>query len=330
MKNLFFFFLLCTLILPSAFAQEKLNLRLQLQLNDRYRIIIPMDMPTDISMSVDEAKMKALFKEIMPADEANEATATDSSAAPKVEKTTMQMGMEMGIVMKVVEAGDKEYKLEAYYEYLESSLKSAEDSFSYSTRSSNPELSNEHKAEFESIKKVIDKKFYIVLSPNGELKSLMGYDKVISSLKKKNTANPMADDRPLLMEQLDKDEIMTTMKEIFDVFPDKPVGVGNSWTKEYEVKDELTPYKVRTKYTLKEIQADHCRILAETVLFSDRMEKQLAHVTGMGSGEILLSKKDFLAQTQPYTLDMDIDMEFLGMLMKFSTKAKGIYKIEKL
>lgn len=59
MKNLFFFFLLCTLILPSAFAQEKLNLRLQLQLNDRYRIVIPMDMPTDISMSVDEAKMKA-------------------------------------------------------------------------------------------------------------------------------------------------------------------------------------------------------------------------------------------------------------------------------
>jgi hypothetical protein len=253
------------------------------------------------------------------------------TTASKIEKVSMDMNMEIALVFKVVTVGKNEYKLEAYYEYLESGITSKEETAFYSTRKKDNKLDKEQQEEFNSVKSAIGKKFYLLISDRGELKELTGYEKIASGLKKKKEAdNPFGGSGSPMVQQLDRTEISTTLRGIFDILPESPVKTGDSWSKEYPVEDQMMPYMIRTKYTLKEISATHYSILSESVIYSDAMKKQMAQVSGMGSGEIKLSNTDNLQQTQPYTLDMNIDMEFLGMMMKTNSKATGIYKVEKI
>ena len=321
------FFLLFVL---NIFAEDKISLKLQLKQNDMYRVTIPMKMPTDISIEVDEEKMKKMFGEALGVADSTTEEEKDT-AASKIEKVSMDMNMEIALVFKVVSVGKNEYKLEAYYEYLESGITSKEETAFYSTRKKDNKLDKEQQEEFNSVKSAIGKKFYLLISDRGELKELTGYEKITSGLKKKKEAdNPFGGSGSPMVQQLDRTEISTTLRGIFDILPESPVKTGDSWSKEYPVEDQMMPYMIRTKYTLKEISATHYSILSESVIYSDAMKKQMAQVSGMGSGEIKLSRTDNLQQTQPYTLDMNIDMEFLGMMMKTSSKATGIYKVEKI
>ena len=321
------FFLLFVL---NIFAEDKISLKLQLKQNDMYRVTIPMKMPTDISIEVDEEKMKKMFGEALGVADSTTEEEKDT-AASKIEKVSMDMNMEIALVFKVVSVGKNEYKLEAYYEYLESGITSKEETAFYSTRKKDNKLDKEQQEEFNSVKSAIGKKFYLLISDRGELKELTGYEKIASGLKKKKEAdNPFGGSGSPMVQQLDRTEISTTLRGIFDILPESPVKTGDSWSKEYPVEDQMMPYMIRTKYTLKEISATHYSILSESVIYSDAMKKQMAQVSGMGSGEIKLSNTDNLQQTQPYTLDMNIDMEFLGMMMKTNSKATGIYKVEKI
>jgi len=324
--------LTCFLLLfvLNIFAEDKISLKLQLKQNDMYRVTIPMKMPTDISIEVDEEKMKKMFGEALGVADSTTEEEKDTTAS-KIEKVSMDMNMEIALVFKVVSVGKNEYKLEAYYEYLESGITSKEETAFYSTRKKDNKLDKEQQEEFNSVKSAIGKKFYLLISDRGELKELTGYEKITSGLKKKKEAdNPFGGSGSPMVQQLDRTEISTTLRGIFDILPESPVKTGDSWSKEYPVEDQMMPYMIRTKYTLKEISATHYSILSESVIYSDAMKKQMAQVSGMGSGEIKLSKTDNLQQTQPYTLDMNIDMEFLGMMMKTNSKATGIYKVEKI
>jgi hypothetical protein len=321
------FFLLFVL---NIFAEDKISLKLQLKQNDMYRVTIPMKMPTDISIEVDEEKMKKMFGDALGVADSTAEEEKDTTAS-KIEKVSMDMNMEIALVFKVVSVGKNEYKLEAYYEYLESGITSKEETAFYSTRKKDNKLDKEQQEEFNSVKSAIGKKFYLLISDRGELKELTGYEKIASGLKKKKEAdNPFGGSGSPMVQQLDRTEISTTLRGIFDILPESPVKTGDSWSKEYPVEDQMMPYMIRTKYTLKEISATHYSILSESVIYSDAMKKQMAQVSGMGSGEIKLSNTDNLQQTQPYTLDMNIDMEFLGMMMKTNSKATGIYKVEKI
>lgn len=321
------FFLLFVL---NIFAEDKISLKLQLKQNDMYRVTIPMKMPTDISIEVDKEKMKQMFGKALGVADSTTEEEKDTTAS-KIEKVSMDMNMEIALIFKVVTVGKNEYKLEAYYEYLESGITSKEETAFYSTRKKDNKLDKEQQEEFNTVKSAIGKKFYLLISDRGELKELTGYEKIASGLKKKKEAdNPFGGSGSPMVQQLDRTEISTTLRGIFDILPESPVKTGDSWSKEYPVEDQMMPYMIRTKYTLKEISATHYSILSESVIYSDAMKKQMAQVSGMGSGEIKLSNTDNLQQTQPYTLDMNIDMEFLGMMMKTNSKATGIYKVEKI
>jgi hypothetical protein len=315
------------------YAQEKVSLQLLLKKNDTYRVTIPMSMPTEISIELDEQKMKNMFVDALGTDDTTALgeEKNDTSAAPKIEKVNMEMNMELALIFKVLNAEKEGYKLEAFYEYMETGVTAKEEKAFYSTRKKNTELSKEQQDELRAVKSTIGKKFYLLISNTGQLKELIGYEKVVSGLTNKSkNDNPFGSNESLLVQQLDKSEISNTIRGIFDILPEQPVKTGDSWSKEYPVEDNRMPYMIRTKYTLKEISKTAYRILSESIIFSDTMKKQMAQVSGLGKGEITLLKTDNLQQTQPYSLDMNIDMEFLGMMMKTSSKISGVYKIEKL
>lgn len=306
-----------------SFAQEKVTLRLQLKKNDSYRVTIPLDMPTRVNIKVDEEKMKSLFGDAAVSDKSGEDT-------PKEENVDMNMAMELAMIFKVIAVENNSYKLEAYYEYMETSAEANGEKGGYSTKEKNQQLTKEQEEEFKAVKSVVGKKFNITISNTGELKEITGYDKVVSSLGKKKGGDMFGAQESLLVQQLDESEISTTIRGIFDVLPEKPVIVGDTWTKEYNIEDEMAPYKIQTTYTLKEINADTYKIFSESTLSSDKKAKSIAKVSGNGTGDILLSKTDHFQQTQPYKLNMIMEMEMLGMIMKTTSVGVGTYKIEKL
>ena len=92
------FFLLFVL---NIFAEDKIFLKLQLKQNDMYRVTIPMKMPTDISIEVDEEKMKQMFGEALGVADSTTEEEKDTTAS-KIEKVSMDMNMEIALVFKVV------------------------------------------------------------------------------------------------------------------------------------------------------------------------------------------------------------------------------------
>ena len=322
--------LLCFSIL-SVHAEDKITLKLNLKQNDAYRVTIPMKMPTDISIELDAAKMKKLFSDALGMQDSAAAVedTKDTAVSSKTEKVSMNMNMEISMIFKVVNVGKGDYKLEAYYEYLESGIDTKDESVFYSTRKKDNKLNKEQEDEFKTVKSAIGKKFFIIISDKGVLKEIIGYEKVISGFKKE-AGNPFGKKESVMIKQLNKADMSNTIRGIFDVLPERPVKRGDTWSKEYLVEDEAMPYTIRTKYTLKAINATDYDILSESIFFSDAMKQQMAKVSGQGKGDIKLFNADNFQQIQPYSMDMFIDMDFLGMLMKTDSKVTGTYKVEKI
>ncbi len=314
----------------SVFAADKINMKLNLNKGDSYRVIMPIKMPMEINIKVDEAKMKDMLRNMGIEEDSINSALKEMNPAEKEQNISMDINLEMSLIFKVTSANKGKYTIEAYYEYLEGGVISKDETFLISTRKKCENLNEKQQKELDNLKSIIGKKFNIQLNDKGKITALSGYEKINKSLDIKKSSNPFENDNSALTGQLSEDEMKVTLKNIFDIYPDGEVGVNNTWTREYKKVDELAPYRVKTKYTLKSILADKVEILSESIFYTDKDDSKMIEMDGVGSGSITLNTSDFLQQNQPYQYFLPMKMNFMGMVMQMNTHATGVYKVEKL
>lgn len=287
-------------------------------------------MPTEVVMKINESALKDMFSAIF------DSTATDSTkttttptTASEEKRINMDMSFKIELILKVVSVKGGQYKFEAYYDYLESSVSSDKDKFSYNTRenTNSDAFLPEQKEELDAIKSIIGKKFSITTNKKGKVISISNYDKAIANIKLKKEQNmPMQGKKSLLIDQLQNQELQNKISSIMDILPTQPVGIGDTWEKELNVDDQLIPYVVKTIYTLKEINTNNVIIATQTNIIAEKTK--LGSIGGNGNSIITLSKQDIFSQTQQYNLGLIIQMALFGIETEMLSKGHGTYEVK--
>ena len=117
---------------------------------------------------------------------------------------------------------------------------------------------------------ITGKKFTMKVNREGEVLDVSGFDQMLSSIA--DSSGMDEEQRQKVMQtinqQVNEKEIKNRFADIFYIFPQKEVKVGDTWEKEYETSSSKMPVKNHSVYKVKEIEGDMVTIAARTDMIS--------------------------------------------------------------
>jgi hypothetical protein len=106
---------------------------------------------------------------------------------------------------------------------------------------------------FKALGNMIGKSFTTTVAPNGTIVKVEGIESLV----------------PEGTQGLDQETLKQTMQTSFNVFPEKPVKVGESWTKTTDMKLQNFNMKLDSKYTLDKVEGDNAIISMDGKISSE-------------------------------------------------------------
>ncbi|MBX7095205.1 MAG: hypothetical protein K1X56_10805 [Flavobacteriales bacterium] len=105
---------------------------------------------------------------------------------------------------------------------------------------------------------------------------------------------------------------------MFSIYPEQEVGVGDSWDRETEMNVSSGPMKMKAKYTIEAIEKDQVVIKMEGDISGDMKDAMggSMKMTGTMSGKMYIDRKS--GWTNKADLTQDLDMKTMGMSMKMT------------
>jgi len=98
---------------------------------------------------------------------------------------------------------------------------------------------------------LLDEGFMLYLTPKGEVKQVKGLDKMRSNIQNKLPEDPAREQMMKGLEQYLSDEAIKELTESsMGIYPDNPVGIGDSWNRNFSLSHGLAAI-METKWTLK-------------------------------------------------------------------------------
>ncbi len=96
---------------------------------------------------------------------------------------------------------------------------------------------------------LLGQSFSIIISPEGSIKNIQGMEKITKSIMKKLDLPESREES--LNDKFGDKALKENMENLLGIYPDRPVRIGNSWTKRTTIAKGL-PMILESKYTLKE------------------------------------------------------------------------------
>ncbi len=115
----------------------------------------------------------------------------------------------------------------------------------------------------ESMKDFKGKNFSVTIAPNGEIVKVDGFENLT------NSGTP-----------INANSIKEMMENVFNIYPDKPVKIGEQWKKTMNLNMQTITMKIDMTYTLKEINGD--KALFDVVgKITSELGKDMKEMAGM-------------------------------------------------
>ena len=156
------------------------------------------------------------------------------------------------------------------------------------------------------------KSFLIKVDKEGKVTEVSGLDQIadamVNSMNVKEEMKPMV--RQAFTQQFNEQNIKEIFSQSFNIFPNKPVKVGDSWEKKIAGTTSM-PMDVTTTYTVKSIDGDMVNLDAKSKMsFTGG-----ANMTGEQTGTMKVNAKTGLVVNAEFNQKMDGQM-------KMTTKGK--------
>lgn len=166
------------------------------------------------------------------------------------------------------------------------------------------------------------KKFTMKVNKEGEVIEVLGFDKI---------AEAMADSMGLPEEGREKmkemaaqrfngDDIKKNFSQLFYIFPNKEVKIGDSWEKDFQIGSGEMPAKYNTTYTVKDIEGDIITLNAKTDIESG---SEAIKIKGEQTGKLLVDSKSGLVLNADFDMDLKTSVAGKTMDLKGKGKIKG-------
>lgn len=151
---------------------------------------------------------------------------------------------------------------------------------------------------------LINKPFIIKVDAEGRVLEISGFDKIINDMIDSLPMNESmkAQARASMKDQFNEQSIKDNFSQIFTIFPNKEVKVGESWEKSYSTGGKM-PAKFSTTYTVKEIEGDHVTLSTVTKISPNSSESE---AEGEQTGNILVDSKTGLMINATFDQDMKV------------------------
>jgi hypothetical protein len=115
-----------------------------------------------------------------------------------------------------------------------------------------------------------NKSFTMKVDPEGNVTEIIGFGEMMQSTMDAMAIpeQSKAQIRNLFMRQFNEETLKRTFSQSFNIFPNKPVKVGDSWTKEVQVNPQM-PISSTVTYTVKKIEGNTITIDGDSKTKSD-------------------------------------------------------------
>jgi hypothetical protein len=166
------------------------------------------------------------------------------------------------------------------------------------------------------------KSFSMQVDEEGKVLSVTGFDQIINGMVDSTGAdeNAKLQIRASLRDQFNEQAVKDQFAQIFTIFPNKKVKVGDNWEKHLQTGGKV-PAKFLTVYTVKQIEGDHVTLNAKSNISSVGGEML---VTGDQTGTLLVDSKTGLVLNAEF--DQLMDTKVQGFDVKITGKGKIIWK----
>ena len=165
------------------------------------------------------------------------------------------------------------------------------------------------------------KAFTMKVDEEGNVLSVSGFDDVINGMIDSAGVNEdmKLQMRMSLRDQFNEQELKNQFAQVFTIFPNKVVKVGDSWKKDYRMGGKMTA-NFSTTYTVKKMEADQVTLDANTIIVPAGGEME---ITGKQTGTLLVDGKNGLVINADYTQVMDAKMKDFGIKINGKGRIKG-------
>ena len=164
------------------------------------------------------------------------------------------------------------------------------------------------------------KEFTMKVDEDGKVLEVNGFDQIINGM---TDSIAMDEDtkmqvRVSLQDQFNEQAVKDQFSQVFTIFPNKEIKVGDSWDKSIQMGGRM-PAQYTTRYTVKEIEGDHVTLSAQTNIGSENSDME---IKGTQHGSLLVDSKTGVV----INAEFDQDMETKTKEMEIKIIGKGRIK----
>lgn len=170
------------------------------------------------------------------------------------------------------------------------------------------------------------KSIVMCLNKNNEIADVQGMEALADSTY---TDNPAAAEQ--FKKMFSKEQLNSMMGVMFQMYPDHPVRVGDSWEKETEVSINNIKMKMKNKFRLKDVSNGVANVEIDTKYSGNGKMEQGSisadmEMNGIQKGYIGINMDNGYLKGADYTIDIDAKANLMGQSIPYIIKGNYIMK----
>lgn len=214
--------------------------------------------------------------------------------------TTSTNNLYSKYTFNVKEAAEGNSKMEVVYDLMRMEIKSMGKTIKMSSEETN--------TESQAFRDMVNKPFSMTVSPQGKVVSIDGWEDIDKSGTMK------------------ADDMKQSMETSLNIFPDKPVKVGDTWKKEASMTMQMFKLNMSSTYTLTEVKGNTATISMDSEIKMGQDNKAAANgmnmdLKGTQKGKIDVELNTGMSLSGTITQEIKGEMQVQGQKMPMSIKS---------
>lgn len=168
--------------------------------------------------------------------------------------------------------------------------------------------------------RIVGKSIEMVLAPDNRITSVRGFDSLVTSIGDDEMS------RETIQKMFSQEQLNSNFGMYFNLYPQKPVKIGESWTSETKMNVANIDMSVKVKYTLVSVKNGLAEIDVNGEIGGDgNMSKSgmsmSMKMSGSQKGSMTVNLADGYLQKGGYKMDIKADMETMGQKIPMTISA---------
>lgn len=222
---------------------------------------------------------------------------------------------------------DSVYDVQTIYKRIISDIRSDDSSMTFDSDQPMEDVSAANMPQFYLVGKSIDMK----ISNNGSVRDIKGLQEMMSEIMDEDLRpNPAV---RLMLNKFTDESIKSSFAQ-YQIFPDKPVKIGESWKNNFTL-DMFITFESENEYKLESVAGDEARITMKGLVKTAKSKSKditgllgsMMEIDGDSEGFFTINLKTGEILDSESLTDMRASINMMGMKMPMNMKSKTLYKI---